>query len=54
VTQPKILRGINDALNNEALRVIKSLPRLTPGYAGGKPVKTRYTYPVTFRLAKAK
>lgn len=54
VTVPKVVRGINDALNNEALRVIKSLPRWTPGYANGKPVKTRYTYPVTFRLAKAK
>ncbi|MDE6769045.1 MAG: energy transducer TonB [Muribaculaceae bacterium] len=54
VIQPKIIRGINDALNNEAIRVIKSLPPLTPGYSDGKPVKTRYTYPVTFRLAKAK
>lgn len=54
VTAPKVLRGINDALNNEALRVIKSLPRWTPGYAHGKPAKTRYTYPVTFKLAKAK
>lgn len=54
VTAPKVVRGINDSLNNEALRVIKSLPRWTPGYAHGKPAKTRYTYPVTFKLAKAK
>lgn len=54
VTKPKVVRGINDALNNEALRVVKGLPRWTPGYSDGKPVKTRYTYPVTFRLAKAK
>lgn len=54
VTMPKVVRGINDSLNNEALRVIKALPRWTPGYANGKPVKARYIYPVTFRLAKAK
>ena len=54
VTAPKVVRGINDSLNNEALRVIKSMPLWTPGYAQGKPVKTRYTYPVAFKLAKAK
>lgn len=54
VTSPRLVRGINDVFNNEALRVIKSLPRWTPGYAQGKPAKTRYTYPVTFKLAKAK
>ncbi len=54
VSVAKVVRGINDTLNNEALRVIRSLPSWTPGYANGKPVKTRYTYPVTFKLAKAK
>lgn len=54
VTAAKVVRGINDSLNNEALRIIKALPRWTPGYAHGKPVKSRYIYPVTFRLAKAK
>ncbi|MDE5584733.1 MAG: energy transducer TonB [Muribaculaceae bacterium] len=54
VTVPTVVRGINDVFNNEALRVIRSLPLWTPGYAHGKPANTRYTYPVTFRLAKAK
>lgn len=54
VTNPRVVRGINDALNTEAIRVIKTLPRWTPGYSHGKPVQTRYTFPVTFRLAKAK
>ncbi len=54
VTFPKVVRGINDVLNDEALRVIKSLPHWTPGYANGKPANTRYTYPVAFKLAKAK
>ena len=50
----RVVRGISDALNKEALRVIRSLPQWTPGYSNGKPVHTRYTYPVTFKLAKAK
>ncbi len=54
VTSPRVVRGINDALNNEAIRVIQTLPRWTPGYSGGKAVQTRYTFPVTFRLAKAR
>lgn len=54
IAAPRIVKGINDALNNEALRVIKSMPNWTPGYAKGKPANTMYTYPVTFRLAKAK
>lgn len=54
VGTPRVVRGVNDALNKEALRVIRSLPRWTPGYANGKPVHTRYTYPVIFKLAKAK
>lgn len=54
VTNPKVVRGINDALNSEAIRVIQTLPRWTPGYSHGKPVQTRYTFPVTFRLAKAR
>lgn len=54
IVSPKVIRGINDSLDNEALRIIKSAPKWTPGYSGGKAVKTRYTCPVTFRLAKAK
>ena len=55
VIEPKVVRGIYDSLNNEALRLVKSMPRWTPGYDyKNKPVKTRYTYPVSFKLAKAK
>lgn len=54
VSAPRVVRGISDALNKEALRVIRSLPQWTPGYSNGKPVHTRYTYPVAFKLAKAK
>lgn len=54
VIEPKVLRGISDSLDKEALRVVGSMPCWTPGYVHGKPVRTRYVWPVAFRLAKAK
>jgi len=47
----KILKSVHPSLDAEALRVIKSLPpKWTPGKHEGKPVKVRYSFPVTFKL----
>ncbi|MBO7601718.1 MAG: M56 family metallopeptidase [Bacteroidaceae bacterium] len=46
----QILRGINPSLDAEALRVIRSMPTWKPGYQNDKPVRTRYTVPVNFRI----
>lgn len=46
----QILRGIDPSLNAEALRVIRSMPTWKPGYQNDKPVRTRYTVPVNFRI----
>lgn len=47
----EVLRsGGHPLLNSEAVRVIRSMPRWTPGTKRGKPVRVRYTLPVTFRL----
>ncbi len=46
VSNVKILRGINDRLNNETIRVIKSLPKWKPGKNAGSPVKVSFTMPV--------
>ena len=40
----------NSSLDKEALRVIKSMPNWTPGTQRGKPVRVKYTMPVSFRL----
>ena len=34
----------------EAIRVVKAMPKWTPGVMDGKPVKVRYTLPIRFRL----
>lgn len=50
IVEPKIVRGIDPALNAEALRVIGMMPRWTPGRQDGKAVRVLYTVPITFRL----
>ncbi len=46
----RVLRGRHPALDKEALRVVKSMPKWQPGRNNGQPVKVTYTLPVTFRL----
>ena len=45
-----IAKSANDELDNEALKMAKSMPNWKPGSKDGKPVKVRYTIPVNFRL----
>ncbi len=46
----KLLRGVDLSLDNEALRVVRSMPRWKPGKQGGKAVKVRYNVPILFDL----
>lgn len=39
-----------DDLNNEAMRVVKAMPKWEPGKMDGKPVKVHYMLPVTFKF----
>lgn len=52
VTNPTVVRGVDPALDNEALRVINAMPLWTPGIQRGVPVNVKYTVPVNFRLNK--
>lgn len=51
VTEPTIVRSIDTELDNEALRIVKLMPKWKPGTQRNKAVKVKYTFPVTFRLA---
>ena len=42
--------GGDASLDKEAVRVIKSMPKWTPGQQRGKPVRVKYTVPVNFKL----
>ena len=50
VTKPEVLKGIGFGCDEEALRVIKSLPDWKPGKMNGHPVKVRMRVPFKFRL----
>ena len=50
VEDVQVIKGVEPMLDKEALRVIQSLPRWTPGNQQGKPVRVKYTVPVTFAL----
>lgn len=45
-----VVRGVDPLLDNEALRVLKSMPNWTPGKQRGEVVRVRFTLPVVFRL----
>ena len=50
VQDVKVARAINPLLDAEAIRVVKSMPKWTPGQHRGKPVKVSYTIPINFSL----
>ena len=50
VVMPKIAKSVHPLLDAEALRVLLSMPKWSPGMQKGKPVYARYTLPVTFKL----
>ena len=50
VGEVKLVRTVDKDLDNEAVRVCKSLPKFTPGRQNGQPVSVWYTLPVTFKL----
>lgn len=45
-----LLRGVDKLLDNEAIRVISSMPKWKPGKQHGKAVKVRFTVPIAFKL----
>ncbi|MCQ2138946.1 MAG: TonB family protein [Bacteroidales bacterium] len=54
VTDVKVLKGVDEMLDEEAVRVIKASPNWKPGRVKGKPVKAELSLYVEFRLEKKK
>jgi protein TonB len=50
IEQVKVVRGVDPALDREAVRVISSLPKWKPGSQRGKPVRVSFTVPINFQL----
>ncbi|MBP7463130.1 MAG: energy transducer TonB [Bacteroidales bacterium] len=51
VVKVTLARGVDQYLDTEALRVVKMLPKWTPGKQRGKPVPVTYVIPINFKLS---
>jgi len=54
ITNIKILKGIGAGCDEEVLRVVKMMPKWTPGKSKGEPVNVIFNIPVKFVLDKDK
>ena len=50
ISDEKILRSLDPLLDAEALRLVRAMPRWSPGRQFGKVVKVRYCLPINFKL----
>lgn len=46
----RVTKSVDTRLDKEAIRLVKSMPRWTPGTQDGKPVSVDFTLPINFKL----
>ena len=51
LTDVRVLRGIGDGCDEEAVRVLQTSPNWLPGVQSGRVVRVRFTVQVSFKLA---
>lgn len=44
------MKSVDPILDNEAIRIVKAMPKWKPGTMDGKAVRVKHTLPVMFRL----
>ncbi len=54
ISDVKVLRGIGSGCDEEAVRVIKLMPKWNPGMEKGKPVDVQFNLPIKFTLDSKK
>lgn len=52
VVDAKILRSVSPECDAEVLRIVRLMPKWTPGYKDGEPVRTTFVLPVIFKLSR--
>lgn len=52
ITDVSVLRGLDSRCDEEAMRVVRAMPKWTPGKQGGKDVDVYYTLPMLYKLQK--
>lgn len=53
ITDVKVVRGVDSSLDKEAIRVVKAMPKWTPGKQRGKAVRVSFTLPINFQLSNS-
>jgi len=48
IIEPKVVKGIGYGCNEEAIRIIKLMPKWIPGKQDGKPIKVKLILPIIF------
>ena len=51
ISNVNVLRGVCEELDAEAVKVVKAMPKWTPGMNNGKAVRVQYTLPIVFKLS---
>ncbi|MBO7129382.1 MAG: TonB family protein [Prevotella sp.] len=54
ISETKVVKAVDPMLDEEAIRVLNSMPNWTPGKQSGKAVRVKYTVPINFRLDGSK
>lgn len=52
VVEPEIVAGVHPILDAEAIRLVSTMPKWTPGTQRGKPVRVKFDMPLTFSLGE--
>ncbi len=50
ISNVKVLRGVDPALDEEAVQTVENAPEWEPGKQRGKPVRVKFSIPIVFRL----
>lgn len=52
ISEAEVIKPVNPLLDSEALRLVYTMPNWIPGKQMGKPVRVRFTLPISFRLSE--
>jgi len=51
LSEVEVIKGVHKALDAEAVRVVKRMPKWTPGNIRGKTAKMKFVLPIKFKLS---
>ncbi|WP_051568392.1 energy transducer TonB [Crocinitomix catalasitica] len=50
ISDAKVIKGVSESIDKEAIRVVNKMPNWEPGISKGQTVRVRFTMPLSFRL----